>query len=81
VTPDVIIAFVILIGVVIVLLMLLAELVNRHDAERKAWAAERQKLVDRAIARHAGEVIAFDRDGKPKPEREEASPVYVEGLS
>jgi len=81
VTPDVIIAFVILIGVVIAVLVLLARVMDRHDAERQAWAVERQKLVDRAIARHAGEVIAFDRDGKPKPEREDQPPVFVEGLS
>jgi uncharacterized membrane protein YsdA (DUF1294 family) len=56
-------------------------LLDKHDAERQAWAVERQKLVDRAIARHAGEVIAFDRDGKPKPEREDQPPVFVEGLS
>lgn len=67
--------------VIIALLLLLVWLLDRFQEEREQWAAERQKLVDRAIARHAGEVIAFDRDGKPKPEREEASPVFVEGLS
>ena len=77
--PDVII--IVLAVLCIVLMAQGLWLLDKHDAERQAWAVERQKLVDRAIARHAGEVIAFDRDGKPKPEREEASPVFVEGLS
>jgi hypothetical protein len=49
--------------------------------ERAKWATERKELVNRAIARHAGEIVALDREGKPKPEREDKPPVYVEGLS
>lgn len=50
-------------------------------AERAKWATERKELVNRAIARHAGEIVALDREGKPKPEREDSSPIFVEGLS
>jgi hypothetical protein len=49
--------------------------------ERAKWATERKELINRAIARHAGEIVALDREGKPKPERDDKPPVYVEGLS
>lgn len=50
------------------------------DRERQAWVAERKQLVDRAIARHSGEVLALDRQQTraPSPRTE---PVLVEGLS
>ena len=54
---------------------------DRHEDEREAWAVERRELTNRAIARHAGEIVALDREGKPKPEREDSSPIFVEGLS
>jgi uncharacterized membrane protein YsdA (DUF1294 family) len=54
---------------------------DKHEAERELWAAERERLVNRAIARHAGEVVALDREGKPKPERDDKPSVYIEGLS
>lgn len=53
---------------------------DQHENEREAWAVERKQLVDRAIARHAGEVLALDREPKEKPDRDEPA-VYVEGLS
>ena len=71
-----------ILGVVALCLMAVIVIVmERHETEREAWTIERQKLVDRAIARHAGEVVALDREPKPKTERDEASPVYVEGLT
>jgi hypothetical protein len=32
-----------------------------QSRERAQWTQERQRLVDRAIARHVGEVLALDR--------------------
>lgn len=73
---------IIILGVIVVALLgVLVWVIEQHQGEREEWVLERQRLVDRAIARHAGEVIAFDRDGKPRPEREEVSPVFIEGLS
>lgn len=54
---------------------------DKHEAEREQWAAERKQLVDRAIARHTGEVIAFDREGRPRPERVESPYDGIVGLS
>ena len=54
--------------------------IGRHETEREAWTVERKQLVDRAIARHAGEVLALDREPKPKPDRDEPA-VYIEGIS
>lgn len=36
-----------------------------HQRERAQWAEERRELVNRAIARHAGEVRALDN--RPRP--------------
>ena len=36
-------------------------LVINHNIERRGWAEERRALVDRAIARHTGEIVAMDR--------------------
>ena len=72
-----------LIVLAIVCVSLLAALViiiDRHEEEREAWTVERKQLVDRAIARHTGEVLALDREPKVKPDRDDP-PVYVEGLS
>jgi hypothetical protein len=54
---------------------------DRHETEREQWVIERERLINRAIARHTGEVIAFDREAKPKPERDDTPPVFIEGLS
>ena len=51
-----------------------------HQAERREWALERRALVDRAIARHSGEVIGLDRAARVKPEREH-EPVLIEGVN
>jgi hypothetical protein len=57
----------------------LGAVLKAHGRERQEWGAERRSLVDRAIARHAGEVIGLDKAQKPRPEREPA-PV-IEGLN
>lgn len=52
---------------------------RQMDRERAAWAVERKQLVDRAIARHTGEIVALDRTPRaPSPRTE---PVLVEGLT
>lgn len=56
---------------VIALVVVLGLVVRAHAVERREWASERRSLVDRAIARHSGEVLALDRNGKPKPDRED----------
>jgi hypothetical protein len=45
----------------------------------REWSAERRVLVDRAIAKDYGEVIAMDRAARPPKDRE--PPKLVEGLS
>jgi hypothetical protein len=45
----------------VVLAVMLGLTLSGHTAEREAWTAERQRLVDRVIARHAGEALALDR--------------------
>ena len=49
-----------LIGVLVVLLRMQA-------AERSEWSEERLALLDRVIAKHAGEVIGMERMSKPRP--------------
>lgn len=74
-----IVAYVIIVGLA---LAALAAQERIHQREREQWAVERKQLLDRAIARHAGEVIALDRPAKPKGERTEAHLFDgVEGLS
>ena len=52
--------------------------------ERHDWQAERRFLMDRAIARHTGEVVALDKmedrrqNGAPEPR--ERIPTMPEGL-
>lgn len=65
---------------VVVLAGLLVMEMLMHSWERREWALERRALVDRAIARHSGEVIGLDRNAKPKPEREH-EPRLIEGLN
>lgn len=62
------------------LAVVLIVVLGTQQRERGRWMEERRALVDRAIARHSGEVIAFDRTAK-RTEREPAEPRYVEGLS
>lgn len=55
---------------IVALAVALVVLVVAQVRERARWADERRQLTDRAIARHSGEVIAFDRAQKPRPERD-----------
>lgn len=59
----------------------LVAVLRQARVEREAWAEERRALTDRVIARHTGEVIAFDRAAQPKAEREYERPQFIEGLS
>ena len=79
-TPEIV--TLLILGVMVLGMMgSLVWVIDEHNAERESWEDERRYLVDRAIARHAGEVIAFDREGKPKPERVDAQTINIEGLS
>ena len=79
-TPEIV--TLLILGVMVLGMMgALVWVIDEHNAERESWENERRYLVDRAIARHAGEVIAFDREGKPKPERVDAQTINIEGLS
>ena len=79
-TPEIV--TLLILGVMVLGMMgALVWVIDEHGAERESWEDERRYLVDRAIARHAGEVIAFDREGKPKPERVDAQTINIEGLS
>ena len=72
-------AVVALAAVAVVLACVLGAVLRGQHRERGEWATERRQLVDRAIARHAGEVIAFDRSDKPKKDVDPMK--LVEGLS
>jgi hypothetical protein len=50
-------------------------------ADRREWAEERRALVDRAIAAHAGEIVALDRASNGGRVREEREQINIEGLS
>ena len=79
-TPEIV--TLLILGVMVLGMMgALVWVIDEHNAERESWEDERRYLVDRAIARHAGEVIAFDREGKPRPERVDAQTINIEGLS
>jgi hypothetical protein len=52
-----------------------------HQAERDAWANERRFLIDRAIARHVGEVLALEREANRPADTERAVRPLLEGLS
>lgn len=67
-------------AVAVVLAGALCAVVYSHGRERHEWALERRSLVDRAIARHAGESIAMDRAARGEV-KERPLPVLVEGLS
>jgi hypothetical protein len=61
-------------------------LIVQQEAERAAWRDERRFLIDRAIARHIGEVVALEREDSRKNENqsihEERQPrPLLEGLS
>jgi hypothetical protein len=65
---------------VIVLAGVLCAVTVGHGRERREWSFERRALVDRAIARHAGETIALDRAAN-RVEKEREPQVLVEGLT
>lgn len=76
-----VLATVIALGTVaLILACVLGTVVKSHGDERREWAAERRTLVDRAIARHAGETIALDRAANAVP-KEHREPVLIEGMS
>jgi predicted signal transduction protein with EAL and GGDEF domain len=69
------------VAVVALALVLVVVLLTQYR-ERQGWAAERRALVDRAIARHVGEVAVLDRtNGRTKPQREPEPPKLIEGLT
>ena len=76
-------AIVVLAGAIVALAAVTGVLVWSHQREREGWATERRALVDRAIARHSGEVIALDRQAgrSPTDATQPHRPVLVEGLS
>jgi hypothetical protein len=74
------VAAVIAFGAVAVALAGVLVLVLRMQAsERREWVAERHTLVDRAIAKHTGEIIAMERT--QRPEREPYERPTAVGLS
>jgi len=70
-------AVIALAAVAVVLAGVLVVLVRQQGAERREWASERRTLVDRAIARHTGEILALDRDQNRPPRDEHERPVAV----
>ncbi len=75
-------AVVVLAGTIVVLAVVVGVLVREHQRERGGWATERRALVNRAIARHSGEVIALDRaDAKKHADDDRPKSVLVEGLN
>lgn len=79
-------AVVILAAAVAVFAVVVGVLVLSHQRERERWTAERRALVDRAIARHSGEILAYDRSANRSPTNATADPdrprnVLIEGLS
>lgn len=75
------IAAVVTLGVVaVVLAVVVCVLLVMQSRERERWSDERRRLVDRAIARHSGEIIAFDRQAKADPPKEREEPKLPVGL-
>lgn len=66
---------------VVALALVVAALLWSQHCERRGWAAERRALVDRAIARHVGEVAALDRTNGRTKQREPEPPKLIEGLT
>ena len=52
---------IVVLGIVVVFVLFM------QYRERQAWTDERRQLVDRAIARHTGEVLALDRQANEEP--------------
>lgn len=50
----------------LVLVLVLLYVMRQQAVERELWRVERGELINRAIARHTGEVIALDRGGAPR---------------
>jgi hypothetical protein len=79
-TALVVVAVAALVVLGAVLIYVLAGIKN----ERDDWQQERRFLIDRAIARHTGEVVALDKmedrrqNGAPEPR--ERIPTMPEGL-
>jgi hypothetical protein len=69
---------------IVVLGAVLIYVLTGIKAERDDWQQERRFLIDRAIARHTGEVVALDKmedrrqNGAPEPR--ERVPTMPEGL-
>lgn len=57
--------------VAVAIAVALVLVVQSHARERQQWTDERGQLIDRIIAKHAGEVIAMDRASTPKAPRAE----------
>lgn len=52
---------VVAVATIFMLVLVLTLALNRMSEERKSWQSERRSLVDRAISRHTGEILALDR--------------------
>lgn len=65
----------------VVLALVNASMVRSFQRERESWTAERKALVDRAIARHSGEVMAMDRNDRKAHPPQERETRLVEGLT
>jgi len=54
-------------AIAVVLAGVLVGVLRMQATERRQWSDERRALVDRAIARHVGEVLAMDRPHVDRP--------------
>lgn len=66
------------------LVLVLVVVILVQNRERALWADERRGLINRVVGRHAGEVVALDREAKrDRPDRPDTSADarYVEGLT
>jgi hypothetical protein len=70
-------AVVALAAVAVALAGVLVVVLHQQATERREWATERRALVDRAIARHTGEVIALDQHDRSRPRPEQERPTAV----
>lgn len=72
----------ILASITVVVLAVQAHGIN---AERAAWREERRFLINRAIARHVGEIVALEREDTRKNQdptgEERVHRPLIEGLS
>jgi len=70
-------AVVALAAVVAALAGVLVLVLRQQATERREWVSERRTLIDRAIARHTGEVLALDRDQNRPPREDHERPIAV----